>query len=122
MSKRKLLELVREEYVQGWDDPRMPTIVGFRRRGYTPESIREFCEKIGVGKRESWVDIALLENCIRDDLNQKTKRVMCVSRPLKVKITNFPEGEVEELDAPYFPDDPAAYGEQEGPLYQGTVY
>ncbi|MFH1134745.1 MAG: glutamine--tRNA ligase/YqeY domain fusion protein [Pseudomonadota bacterium] len=116
MSKRKLLELVQGGHVKGWDDPRMPTIVGIRRRGYTPEAIRDFCERIGVGKRESWVDLALLENCIRDDLNQKTKRTMCVLKPLKITILNFPEGKVEELDAPYFPDDPPRMGYRKVPF------
>jgi len=106
MSKRKLLKLVQDEYVSGWDDPRMPTISGLRRRGYTPESIRVFCEKIGVAKRESMVDIALLEHCLREDLNQKAQRVMAVLKPLKVIITNYPEGKEEELDAENNPEDP----------------
>jgi glutaminyl-tRNA synthetase len=107
MSKRKLLQLVREGYVSGWDDPRMPTLAGLRRRGYTPEAIRNFCERIGVGKRESMVDLALLEYCVREDLNLKAPRVMGVLRPLKVIIDNYPEGE-EYLDAINNPEDPAA--------------
>jgi glutaminyl-tRNA synthetase len=99
MSKRKLRELVEEGYVDGWDDPRMPTISGLRRRGYTPESIRDFCERIGVAKSYSVVDISMLEHCIRDDLKLKAARVMSVLRPLKVVITNYPEGQVEWLDA-----------------------
>jgi glutaminyl-tRNA synthetase len=108
MSKRKLLQLVREGYVAGWDDPRMPTLAGMRRRGYTPEAIRTFCEKIGVGKRESTVDLALLEYCVREDLNMRATRVMGVLRPLKVVIDNYPEGKEEYLDAINNPEDPAA--------------
>ena len=92
MSKRKLLQLVQEGHVRGWDDPRMPTIAGLRRRGYTPEAIRNFCEVIGVAKRDSMVDIALLEHCIRQDLNKHASRVMAVLRPLRVVIENYPEG------------------------------
>lgn len=103
MSKRKLLELVEDGYVSGWDDPRMPTIAGYRRRGYTPESILNFCDQIGVAKANSMVDVAQLEFCIRDDLNTKVPRVMCVLDPLKVTIENY-EG-AEELNAPYYPDD-----------------
>jgi len=116
MSKRKLLQLVREGYVGGWDDPRMPTISGLRRRGYTPESIRNFCEQIGVGKRESWIGMDRLEKCIRDDLNVRAPRVMCVLKPLRVVIDNFPEGQVEELDAPYYPDDPPKMGHRKVPF------
>lgn len=105
MSKRKLLELVREKVVNGWDDPRMPTISGFRRRGYTPESIRNFAERVGVAKSESIVDYALLEFCIREDLNKKAKRVLAVVNPLKVIITNYPEHTEEELDAINNPED-----------------
>jgi glutaminyl-tRNA synthetase len=108
MSKRRLLELVHENHVTGWDDPRMPTIAGLRRRGYTPEAIRDFCETIGVAKRDSTVDIALLEHCIRQDLNKRAPRVMAVLRPLKVVIENYPEGQVEELDAINNPEDPGA--------------
>jgi len=105
MSKRRLLQLVNEGHVQGWDDPRMPTISGIRRRGYTPESIRDFCDRIGVAKRESVVDIALLEHCLREDLNRRARRVMGVLRPLRAVITNYPEDEVEELDAVNNPED-----------------
>ncbi len=105
-SKRKLLELVKENYVSGWDDPRMPTLSGLRRRGYTPESIRNFCEKIGVAKSNSTVDIALLEHCLREDLNQRAARVMAVLRPLKVVITNYPEDQVEEFEAEINPENP----------------
>jgi glutaminyl-tRNA synthetase len=107
MSKRKLLRLVQEDRVSGWDDPRMPTISGLRRRGYTPESIRNFCERIGVAKSNSVVDIALLEHCLRDDLNRRARRVMALLRPLKVVIDNYPEGQVEELEAVNNPEDPA---------------
>ena len=105
MSKRKLLQLVKEGHVSGWDDPRMPTISGLRRRGYTPESIRAFAERIGVAKRDSVVDIALLEYCVREDLNKRCARVMAVLNPLKVVIENYPEGQVEELDAVNSPED-----------------
>ena len=108
MSKRKLLELVEEGYVNGWDDPRMPTICGMRRRGYTPESIRNFCERIGVAKSNSIVDIALLEYYIREDLNKHASRVMGVLRPLRVVIENYPEDKVEEFDALNNPEDPGA--------------
>ncbi|MFZ5997524.1 MAG: glutamine--tRNA ligase/YqeY domain fusion protein [Nitrospirota bacterium] len=108
LSKRKLLKLVNEKYVTGWNDPRMPTLAGIRRRGYTPEAIRNFCERIGVGKKESLVDMALLEFCIREDLNKRAPRVMGVLRPLKVVIDNYPEGRVEYLDAINNPEDPNA--------------
>ncbi len=108
MSKRKLLQLVQEGYVAGWDDPRMPTLAGMRRRGYTPEAIRNFCERIGVGKRESLVDLALLEYCVRENLNQSARRVMGVLRPLKVVIENYPEDQVEQLDAVNNPEDASA--------------
>jgi len=107
MSKRKLLELVQDGLVSGWDDPRMPTISGLRRRGYTPEAIRIFCEKIGVAKSNSIVDMALLEYCIREDLNRRAPRVMGVLHPLKVVIDNYPEGKVEEFDAVNNPEDPS---------------
>ena len=107
LSKRKLVELVQGKHVSGWDDPRMPTISGLRRRGYTPESIRNFCERIGVARRDSMVDIALLEFSIREDLNKHAPRVMGILRPLRVVIDNFPEGRVEELDALNNPEDPA---------------
>lgn len=106
LSKRKLIGLVEGGYVTGWDDPRMPTIAGLRRRGYTPESIRTFCERIGVAKRDSMADVALLEHCIREDLNKRTPRVMAVLRPLRVVIDNYPEDLVEELDAINNPEDP----------------
>ena len=106
LSKRKLIRLVEEGYVDGWNDPRMPTISGLRRRGYTPESIRNFCDRIGVAKADSMVDIALLEYCIREVLNKQAPRVMGVLRPLKVIIDNYPEAQVEELDAINNPEDP----------------
>jgi glutaminyl-tRNA synthetase len=106
MSKRKLLQLVEEGTVTGWDDPRMPTISGLRRRGYTPESIRDFCDRIGLAKRESMVDIALLEHCLKEDLNKRAPRVMAVLDPLRVIIVNYPEGKVEMLDAENNPEDP----------------
>lgn len=106
MSKRKLRRLVEEGLVSGWDDPRMPTISGFRRRGYTPEAIRDFCDRIGVAKSNSVVDIAMLEHCIREDLNTKASRVMAVLKPLKVVIENYPEGQVEELIAENNPENP----------------
>jgi glutaminyl-tRNA synthetase len=99
MSKRKLRALVEQGIVNGWDDPRMPTISGLRRRGYTPEAIRDFCEQIGVAKSNSFVDIAMLEHSIREDLNARAPRVMAVLRPLKVIIDNYPEDQVEMLDA-----------------------
>jgi glutaminyl-tRNA synthetase len=106
LSKRKLIELVGGRYVSGWNDPRMPTISGLRRRGYTPESIRNFCDRIGVAKRDSTVDMALLEYCLREDLNKSAPRVMVVLRPLRVVILNYPEDAVEELDAINNPEDP----------------
>ena len=105
LSKRRLLGLVNEGHVSGWGDPRMPTLSGLRRRGYTPESIRNFCDRIGVAKRDSIVDIALLEHCLREDLNKKAPRVMAVLRPLKVVIDNYPEDQVEELEAVNNPED-----------------
>jgi glutaminyl-tRNA synthetase len=108
MSKRKLLRLVQEKFVSGWDDPRMPTLSGLRRRGYTPESIRTFAEKIGVAKRDSVVDIALLEHCLREDLNKRAPRAMAVLRPLKVILDNYPEDRMEELEAVNNPEDPHA--------------
>jgi glutaminyl-tRNA synthetase len=107
MSKRKLLELVEQKHVCGWDDPRLPTLKGLRRRGYTPESIRTFCEHIGVAKRDATVEMALLEHFIREDLNRRAARVMAVLRPLKVVIENYPEGESEELEAVNNPEDPS---------------
>jgi glutaminyl-tRNA synthetase len=108
MSKRKLLKLVKEKFVRGWDDPRMPTISGMRRRGYSPSGIRQFCKLIGVNKFNSTVDVALLEHCLREDLNRTSARVMAVLHPVKVVIDNYPEGQVEELDAINNPEDPAA--------------
>jgi glutaminyl-tRNA synthetase len=108
MSKRRLLELVEEQHVSGWDDPRMPTIVGMRRRGYTPEAIRTFCDRIGVAKRENLVDVALLEHAVREDLNRRAPRVMGVLRPLRVVIENYPEGGAEEFEIVNNPEDPAA--------------
>ncbi len=108
LSKRKLIRLVNEGHVSGWDDPRMPTISGFRRRGYTPASIRNFCDRIGLAKRDSIVDVALLEHTIREDLNKTAPRVMGVLRPLKVVIENYPEDGSEELEAINNPEDPAA--------------
>jgi glutaminyl-tRNA synthetase len=108
MSKRRLLELVQEKHVDGWDDPRMPTIVGMRRRGYTAEAIRTFCDRIGVAKRENLVDVALLEHAVREDLNIHAPRVMGVLRPLKVVIENFPEGQTDEVDVVNNPEDASA--------------
>ncbi|MDH7514624.1 MAG: glutamine--tRNA ligase/YqeY domain fusion protein [Bacteroidota bacterium] len=108
MSKRKLLRLVREGYVRGWDDPRMPTICGLRRRGYTPESIRAFAERIGVAKRDTVIDVALLEYSVREDLNKRAPRRMVVLRPLKLVIENYPEGRVETVHALNNPEDPSA--------------
>jgi len=108
MSKRKLLQLAQEGLVGGWDDPRMPTISGLRRRGYSPQAIREFCKRIGINKFNSTVGIELLEHCLREDLNKTSPRVMAVLRPLKVVIDNYPQGQVEELDAINNPEDPGA--------------
>jgi glutaminyl-tRNA synthetase len=106
MSKRKLLQLVQEGHVAGWDDPRMPTVAGLRRRGYTPEAIRDFATRVGVAKRDSTVDIALLEHCLREDLNLRATRVMAVLRPLKVVIDNYPDDQVEQVEAVNNPEDP----------------
>lgn len=106
MSKRKLRQLVEEKLVSGWDDPRMPTISGLRRRGFTPEAIRDFCERIGVAKSNSTVDVAMLEHCIREDLNAKAARAMAVLHPVKVVIDNYPEGEVEYLEGENNPENP----------------
>jgi glutaminyl-tRNA synthetase len=108
LSKRKLLRLVQGGHVKGWDDPRMPTLSGLRRRGYTPEAIRDFCDRIGVAKKGSMVDIALLEHCLREDLNKRAPRVMGVLKPLRVVIENYPEGQVEEVAAVNNPEDPGA--------------
>jgi len=121
MSKRRLLELVEQKYVSGWDDPRLPTLAGIRRRGYTPESIRNFCESIGIAKSNSTVDFAQLEFCIRDDLNQKAPRALCVINPLKVVIENYPENQTEMLDAPYFPHDVPKEGSRKLP-FSKTIY
>ena len=120
LSKRKLLQLVKEEHVSGWDDPRMPTISGMRRRGYTPESIRDFCERIGVAKANSTVEMALLEYCLREDLNKRATRVMVVLRPLKLTIINYPEGQIEELTAENNPEDPKS-GTRQVP-FSGELY
>jgi glutaminyl-tRNA synthetase len=116
MSKRKFVELVDNGHVKGWDDPRMPTLAGIRRRGYTPESIRTFCDKIGVARADNTVELSLLEYAIRDDLNTKAPRVMAVLRPIKVVIDNYPEGQVEEFEAPYLPDDPPKLGTRKIPF------
>lgn len=115
MSKRKLLQLVNEKFVSGWDDPRMPTISGLRRRGYTPESIRNFCDRIGVAKRDNLIDVSLLEFCIREDLNKTSLRRMVVLDPLKVVITNFPEGKVEPCQSENNPEAPET-GNREMPF------
>ncbi|HEY4745088.1 MAG TPA: glutamine--tRNA ligase, partial [Desulfuromonadaceae bacterium] len=106
MSKRKLHELVNSKTVSGWDDPRMPTLMGIRRRGYTPEAVRAFCERIGVGRSDSWIDMSVLEECVREDLNERAPRAMAVLRPLRVVITNYPEGQTEEFDAANHPQRP----------------
>jgi glutaminyl-tRNA synthetase len=106
LSKRKLIELVEKGIVNGWDDPRMPTLSGMRRRGYTPEAIRDFCERIGVAKNDSLIDVALLENCVRENLNERAPRVMAVLRPLRVVIDNYPEGQGELFECPYHPKKP----------------
>jgi glutaminyl-tRNA synthetase len=108
LSKRKLIQLVEDGYVTGWDDPRMPTLSGLRRRGYTPESIRSFCDRIGLARRDSLVDLALLEFSIREDLNKHAPRVMGVLRPLKVIIENYPDGQIEQLEAVNNPEDPGS--------------
>ncbi|HTB72386.1 MAG TPA: glutamate--tRNA ligase family protein, partial [Polyangiaceae bacterium] len=117
-SKRKLKLLVEGKHVKGWDDPRMPTLAGLRRRGYTPEAIRAFCERIGVSKRNSAVDVALLEHAVREDLNARCRRVMGVVRPLRVVLENYPEGQQDSFEAPWFPDDPSRGGR---PLPLGRV-
>jgi glutaminyl-tRNA synthetase len=120
MSKRKLLELVVQGHVDGWDDPRLPTVSGLRRRGYTPESIRDFCDRIGVAKTDSTIDIALLEHCIREDLNKAAPRVMAVLNPLRVIIDNYPEGKTEDVEAINNPEDPTA-GTRQVP-FSRTLY
>jgi glutaminyl-tRNA synthetase len=116
MSKRKLLELVERKLVAGWDDPRLPTLAGLRRRGFTPEALRDFCERIGVAKANSTVDVTLLEHCQREDLNAQAPRVLCVLRPLKLVIENYPEGQAEELDAPFYPHDVPKEGSRKVPF------
>ena len=108
MSKRKLLALVEQKLVSGWDDPRMPTIAGIRRRGYTPEAVRDFCTRIGVAKKENVIDVALLEHTVREDLNRRARRALAVLRPIKVVIENFPDGQIEYVEAVNNPEDPAA--------------
>jgi glutaminyl-tRNA synthetase len=108
MSKRKLLALVEQKLVAGWDDPRMPTIAGIRRRGYTPEAVRDFCSRIGVAKKENVIDVALLEHTVREDLNRRAPRALAVLRPLKVTIANYEEGRVDQVDAVQNPEDPTA--------------
>ena len=120
MSKRKLLELVEQGHVSGWDDPRMPTLSGLRRRGYTPESVRNFCERVGVAKRDNVAEVALLEHSIREDLNRRAPRVMAVLRPLRVVIDNYPEGQVEELETLNSPEDPSM-GTRQVP-FSGVLY
>ena len=121
MSKRKLLALVERKLVAGWDDPRMPTLAGLRRRGFTPEAIRDLCERVGVAKANSTVDVTFLEHCQREALNLEVPRVMCVLRPLKVVIENYPEGQVEELEAPLYPHDVPKEGSRKVP-FSRTVY
>jgi glutaminyl-tRNA synthetase len=106
LSKRRLIELVRNKYVQGWDDPRMPTVTGMRRRGYTPEAIRNFCAQIGVAKNDNLIDASLLEHCVREDLNDRAPRAMCVLRPLRVVIDNYPENQAEEFECANHPQNP----------------
>ncbi len=121
MGKRKLVEMVQLGLVSGWDDPRMPTVAGMRRRGYTPEALRDFSEKVGVTKSEVWSELSYLEECLRSDLNAKAPRVMGVLHPLKVTLTNYPEGQVEELEAPYFPEDIGKPGSRLVP-FSRTLY
>ena len=116
MSKRKLLELVERKLVAGWDDPRLPTLAGLRRRGFTPAALRDFCERIGVAKANSTVDVTLLEACQREELNLTSPRVLCVLRPLKVVIENYPEGQTEELEAPFYPAELAREGSRKVPF------
>jgi len=120
MSKRKLLELVKGGFVSGWDDPRMPTLCGLRRRGYTPEAVRDFCDRIGVNKMDSTVDIALLEHCLREDLNRRALRRMAVIDPVRLVITNWPAGKVEMMDADNNPEDETA-GKRQIP-FSGEIW
>ncbi len=115
MSKRKLLQLVEQKHVNGWDDPRMPTVSGLRRRGYTPESIRDFCARVGVAKKENVIDVGLLEHCVRDDLNRRAPRAMAVLRPLKLVLTNYPEGASDDFEIASHPDD-ASLGSRRVPF------
>ena len=121
MSKRKLLELVERKLVSGWDDPRLPTLAGLRRRGFTPAALRDFCERIGVAKANSTVDVTFLEHCQREDLNPEVPRVLCVLRPLKLVIENYPEDQVEELEAPFYPHDVPKEGSRKVP-FSRTLY
>ena len=121
LSKRRLIKLVQEGHVAGWDDPRLPTISGIKRRGYPAAAVRKFCDLIGVGKRENLVDISLLEFCVREELNQTAPRVMAVLSPLKVTITNYPEGQVEELEAVNNPENPEA-GTRSHPVFPGALH
>ena len=121
LSKRKLLHLVQEGHVRGWDDPRMPTLSGIRRRGYTPEAMRNFCAAIGVSKTNGTIELGLLEHYVREDLNKRAPRVMAVLRPLKVVIDNYPEGQVEEMDAVNNPEDASA-GTRKVPFSQGALH
>jgi glutaminyl-tRNA synthetase len=116
LSKRKLLRLVNEKHVSGWDDPRMPTIAGLRRRGVTPEALRKFCEVIGVARKPARSELKTFEHAVRDDLNMRVPRVMCVANPLKMVLTNYPEGQVEELDASYYPHDVPLTGSRKVPF------
>lgn len=120
MSKRKLLQLVEQKHVAGWDDPRMPTLAGLRRRGYTPEAIRDFCTRVGIAKKDNVIDVGLLEHCVREDLNRRAPRAMAVLDPLKVVLTNYPEGQVEHMDVVNNPEDAAA-GTRKVP-FSGTLY
>ena len=120
MSKRKLLELVQKGIVSGWDDPRMPTLCGVRRRGYTPEALKMFCDKIGVSKRDQLMDIQLLEWCVRQDLNARSNRYMVVQDPVKLTLTNWPEGKVEWFDCPLNPADPE--GASRRVPFTGSLY
>jgi glutaminyl-tRNA synthetase len=115
MSKRKLLQLVEQKHVSGWDDPRMPTVSGLRRRGYTPESIRDFCARVGVAKKENVIDVGLLEHCVREDLNRRAPRGMAVLRPLKFVVTNYPDGQTEEFEIASHPDN-ASLGSRRVPF------
>ena len=121
LSKRRLIELVEKKHVAGWDDPRMPTVAGMRRRGYTPEAVRAFCAKIGVAKNENLVDIGLLEHCVREDLNERAPRVMGVLHPLKLVIDNYPEGQTEEMECANHPQQPEM-GNRKVPFSRVLVY